>query len=778
MSTSNELLSKFGALLEEANTIPEVTVPFEVRDNITHKLTFHKGRAKNFRSVGNQFMEIDYQRNSATLVTSDDNGAGKSTMLVWLLFFVLYNDTYSKKEKKAGLVNSQSKKECVGEVEFSCRGSEWKVRRGIKPDFVEVYQMVDGEWKQVVNDAAKADMNKYIVNLIGVDQKMFENALVLGKEKFIPFTEMYTADRRTMVESIWDLGFFSLMNEEVKGEIKTVNTKLEELSNQFGMKIIDHTNKKTQLAQIIASNDLIQQQSAEILDQERTRLQELDADINANREEKRQYEEAVEKATADIKEVVERVDSEVMAEVDKIKAEHVLKVKAVDDDASDKAEDYERIEVSATRQRLDVLKDAIEERVNEKNEIINERAALQETLQAAITRRQKGEGFKTQFNTELGMHNAAIQTFHDMGVCPTCTQEVTEQTKAGVAKAYQPLIDDASNKISRLDTMLTEVGEEITRHQADDAAIVERLNAKDAEISALRQEVLEVNQALETLQADIRGFYREAEVVKSSLKRECEAAVLSVSRAANQRVDDLTATLQQARENASKSVDAISNKIGELVSRRAPLVASIADLERKLAVQPTPTIDLEMVIMGIEKSLADLEEERQATDEHLQDLNHLLFFLKDDQTKARIISLYLPFLNSKINEYLEAMNMFLDIQVDDTFDITMGTAGRKGQSLFSLSSGQRVRVNIAITMALRDVANLKASVQCNILVFDEVLENLSERGVQECIEMLKHKFRDNNLFVISQREQEFQEYFQHNIRYGLRNGQTEMIGKE
>ncbi|AKJ73751.1 recombination-related endonuclease [Salmonella phage 38] len=55
-------------------------------------------------------MEIDYQRNSATLVTSDDNGAGKSTMLVWLLFFVLYNDTYSKKEKKAGLVNSQNKR--------------------------------------------------------------------------------------------------------------------------------------------------------------------------------------------------------------------------------------------------------------------------------------------------------------------------------------------------------------------------------------------------------------------------------------------------------------------------------------------------------------------------------------------------------------------------------------------------------------------------------------------------------------------------------------------
>lgn len=778
MTQSNELLSKFGALLDAANTIPEVTAPFEVRDTMTHKLTFIKGRAKNFRSVGNQFMEIDYQRNSATLVTSDDNGAGKSTMLVWLLFFVLYNDTYSKKEKKAGLVNSQSKKECVGEVEFSCRGSEWLVRRGIKPDFVEVHQKVDGEWKQVVNDAAKADMNKYIVNLIGVDQKMFENSLVLGKEKFIPFTEMYTSDRRAMVESIWDLGFFSLMNEEVKAEIKTVNGKLEELSNQIALKVVDHTNKKTQLAQIIASNELIQQQSAEILVQEQHRLASLDADIEAQQAEQARFTQAVESAKGEIAAVVERVDAEVLKEVDVIKKDFAEKIQKVDDETTDRAEDYERVEVSATRQQANHIKTQIAEKVEEKNAIVNERVANQSVLQEAIGRRQKGEGFRARFTAELEIHTSAIKKFHDMGTCPTCTQVVSDETKAGVALSYQPQIDEVNDKSSRLEEMLTQVASEIENHQALDDQLVQRINLVDADISALKEQLADHERAIQGFMNDIEGFYKEAEVVKSSLRREMEAAILNVSKAANQRVDDLTVSFSRAREDASKGLQAVNDKIGELKGRRAPLVASIADLERKLAVQPTPTTDLEAVILGIETSLSGLSDERLVQDELLQDLNHVLYFLKDDQTKARIISLYLPFLNSKINEYLEAMNMFLDIQVDDTFDITMGTAGRKGQSLFSLSSGQRVRVNIAITMALRDVANLKASVQCNILVFDEVLENLSERGVQECIEMLKYKFSTNNLFVISQREQEFQEYFQHNIRYGLRNGQTEIISKE
>lgn len=773
-----DILEKFGNLLKEAATPEDIPVPFDVRGDVTHKLTFRKGRAKNFRSIGNEFMEIDYQRNPATLVTSDDNGAGKSTMLVWLLFFVLYNDTYSKKEKKAGLVNSQNKKDCVGEVEFACRGSEWKVRRGIKPDFVEVHQLVDGEWKQVVNEAAKADMNKYIVNLIGIDQKMFENSLVLGKEKFIPFTEMYTADRRTMVEAIWDLGFFSLMNEDVKAKIKVLNKTLEDISNEFAMKMIDHTNKKTQLAQIIESNNRIQQQSAEILEQERIRLSSLDADISSYQDEMARLQEVEVNTKKEIGEVESRLNQESTEEIENLKAQYAEKMKAVDDIASDKAEDYERIELSSAEQALNDIRDQARKVTERKNEVLNQRNENLNVLNEAMERLRYGEGFRIKFQTEKEGYQESIQKFHDMGTCPTCQQEVSEEAKSQVQYEGNIKIKDVDSRIERLETMLEEINTTIAEHKAKDDEFVRQVAEIDAELSSLRDQAAEAHNGIETIKRDIQEFYKTAEIEKASLDRELKSQILSNRQALNTRFDDITASLQQTLETASQGRATVKDKIGELKARRAPLVASIADLERKLSVQPTPTADLEAVIAGIEQSLKDLEERRQTTDEELQDHNHLLHFLKDDQTKARIISLYLPFLNKKINEYLEGMNMFLDISVDDTFDITMGTAGRKGQSLFSLSSGQRVRVNIAITMALRDVANLKASVQCNILVFDEVLENLSERGVQECIEMLKYKFSNNNLFVISQREQEFQEYFSHNIRYGLRNGMTQVISKE
>lgn len=775
---SKDLLQKFSQLLNETKAEPEVVVPFEVHNNITHKLTLHRGRAKNFRSIGNEFMEIDYQRNQATLVTSDDNGAGKSTMLVWLLFFVLYNDTYSKKEKKAGLVNSQNKKDCVGEVEFSCRGSEWKARRGIKPDFIEVYQKVDGDWKQITADAAKNDMNKYLVNLIGVDQKMFENSLVLGKEKYIPFSEMYTADRRVMVETIWDLGFFSIMNEEAKASIKVINKDLEDVSNAFSLKMIDHTNKKTQLAQIIHSNSLIQQQSADILVQEKARLEQCEAEIASLEDERNDLANAISQAEERIETIRVEVMDGIKDDLEKIKQDYEAKVQVINNAVEDKITDYQSIEVAAAHTDLNRIKSQLDAKIEEKDQLINQRNANIDVLQAAISKKAQAESFRVRFETEISGHHTAIKRFHDMGVCPTCTQQVTEETKAGVLSQYQPQITELEGKIQQVDDVMAGILEEINKHQAQDAQFADSLQAITADIEALKEQCREVNKAIETLERDIQDFRTEAQSEINALSRERYAKTESINQSAEQRIKDVTAGLRQSVQQSEITLDTVNGKIGEQRVRNDALRASIADLERKLSVQPTPTADLESVINDIETSLNELETKRQLLDEDLQDHNALLHFLKDDQTKARIIALYLPFLNSKINEYLEALNMFLDIVVDDTFEITMSAAGRKGQSIFSLSTGQRARLNLAITLALRDVANLKASVQCNLFVLDEILENMSERGVQESVEMLKHKFGGNNLFVISQREQEFQEYFEHNIRYGLRNGMTEVISKD
>ena len=53
-------------------------------------ILFKKIRWKNFLSTGNQFTEIDFQKNTTNLIIGT-NGAGKSTVLDALTFVLLIN---------------------------------------------------------------------------------------------------------------------------------------------------------------------------------------------------------------------------------------------------------------------------------------------------------------------------------------------------------------------------------------------------------------------------------------------------------------------------------------------------------------------------------------------------------------------------------------------------------------------------------------------------------------------------------------------------------------
>ena len=61
-------------------------------------ILFEKIRWKNFLSTGNQFSEIDLQKNSTTLIVGS-NGAGKSTVLDALTFACLLYTSPSPRDR-------------------------------------------------------------------------------------------------------------------------------------------------------------------------------------------------------------------------------------------------------------------------------------------------------------------------------------------------------------------------------------------------------------------------------------------------------------------------------------------------------------------------------------------------------------------------------------------------------------------------------------------------------------------------------------------------------
>ena len=93
-------------------------------------------RWRNFLSTGNQFTEIQLDRNNTTLIIGE-NGAGKSTILD-ALCFGLFGKPF-RNINKPQLLNSVNGGSCEVEVEFRIGSKEVKVVRGIKPNKFEIY---------------------------------------------------------------------------------------------------------------------------------------------------------------------------------------------------------------------------------------------------------------------------------------------------------------------------------------------------------------------------------------------------------------------------------------------------------------------------------------------------------------------------------------------------------------------------------------------------------------------------------------------------------------
>ena len=173
-------------------------------------ITFKKIRYRNFVSTGNTFTELSFTDSSSTLI-SGENGSGKSTILD-ALTFSLFGKPY-RNVNLAQLTNSVNEKDCVVEIEFSDDKNQYKVVRGQSPKIFEIWK--DG--KQLDQEAKSRDGQKILEEqILRMNYKAFCQVVILGSANYIPFMRLPAAERRSVVESILDIGVFSVMNSLLK----------------------------------------------------------------------------------------------------------------------------------------------------------------------------------------------------------------------------------------------------------------------------------------------------------------------------------------------------------------------------------------------------------------------------------------------------------------------------------------------------------------------------------------------------------------------------------
>ena len=199
-------------------------------------ILFEKIRWKNFLSTGNQFTEVELNKESTTLIIGN-NGAGKSTILD-ALTFVLFGKSF-RKINKPQLINSTNEKDCLVEIEFTIGSTNWMIRRGIKPNVFEIYRN-DSLLDQ---NASAVDQQKYLEqSIIKMNYKSFTQIVILGSSNFVPFMQLNASSRREVIEDLLDIKIFSSMNSiikekirSLKEEIRTFELKKESIKDKVDM---------------------------------------------------------------------------------------------------------------------------------------------------------------------------------------------------------------------------------------------------------------------------------------------------------------------------------------------------------------------------------------------------------------------------------------------------------------------------------------------------------------------------------------------------------------
>ena len=190
-------------------------------------IIFKYVRWKNFLSTGNNFTEIQLDRNPTTLIIGE-NGAGKSTVLD-ALCFGLFGKPF-RNINKPQLLNSVNNSNCLVEVEFEIGSKKLKVIRGIRPNVFEIY--VNN--KMYNQDANVRDYQKYLEQqVLKLNYRSFTQVVILGSSTFIPFMQLKARHRREVVEEILDIQIFSLMNMLLKMKLKEIANSTRDMEYQY-----------------------------------------------------------------------------------------------------------------------------------------------------------------------------------------------------------------------------------------------------------------------------------------------------------------------------------------------------------------------------------------------------------------------------------------------------------------------------------------------------------------------------------------------------------------
>jgi DNA repair exonuclease SbcCD ATPase subunit len=293
-------------------------------------------------------------------------------------------------------------------------------------------------------------------------------------------------------------------------------------------------------------------------------------------------------------------------------------------------------------------------------------------------------------------------------------------------------------------------------------------SSAEAHLAEMRRDIASFDQNIATARPDFQSLH-------AIMTTSAEAVAIERSKLV---VAQHQLTLAHAQNPLhTVAVTAASNAINE---QQAVINEASSDLRAantRLAVAEKRERELADLIIKATADLADArstiaagEAEHAAVLNTTQVLEAVGKMLKDTGVKATIISRYIPVINKVVNELLAEMGFFARFELDSNFDDKILSRGFEEMTYNSFSEGEKLRIDMAVLLAWRELCILTGSSSTNLLIFDEILDgSFDQAGLDAFMSSLMQK--DNlHLVCITHHVDRIEHYVEKHLAFAKVDG--------
>lgn len=277
-------------------------------------------------------------------------------------------------------------------------------------------------------------------------------------------------------------------------------------------------------------------------------------------------------------------------------------------------------------------------------------------------------------------------------------------------------------------------------------------------------------------------------IVEATAKQdEARQAVQKLQEEANKEIEDNN-TLNSRYQMANNKVNQIKEQIRNEEQAKKNLESQVTSAKSSLEL-----VNQQLASYGdvstdnAESVIEDLQAKKQTLATNLVNLEKVLGAFSDKGIKSHVLDLVTPTLNEGVNKYLGtltggAINVEFSTQskkadgtLSDKFDISV-TYNGDVMSYNALSSGEKRRVDVAISLALQDMVIQRYGADVNLLAYDELFESLDATGADNVVELLKSRIEKVGTIIVVSHNEDLKPLFDNSLEVIKKDGVSTLKG--